>query len=227
MKIWNHPVWRRWTLACGAGEFLGIGVAGMLAFAYLQWVGEPETGWEKTGQILIGILAGMFEGFILATFQWHILGKLFPSLPARMWIGYTMLVAVLGWILGMVYPTFFSSGQQAQGVPIEPPFALVIAGAAAMGLILGALFGWFQWLAFRKYVRRTNKWIRANAFGWLVGMIWIFACATWPDEESSLTIILLAGSLGGILAGLSVGSITGLYLLKILQDQPPLPQSTT
>lgn len=218
MTSWKSAIWRKWTLACGTGEFLGIGIAGVLAFLYIQVVGEPETLLTQFGQLFIALLAGAFEGFILATFQLRILQRCFPQLPRVVWIRYTMAVAMLGWLLGMIYPTFFAPGSLQEEAVSEPPLLLILGGAAAMGLTLGALFGWFQWLAFRRYVPHTRIWILANALGWMLGMALIFLFATMPDEQTPPVWILLSGFTGGLLGGLSVGAITGLFLLRILDQ---------
>lgn len=218
MTSWKSALWRRWTLACGTGEFLGIGIAGVSMFLYIQLVGEPDTQPAQFGQLLTALLAGAVEGFILATFQLRVFRECLPQLPRMVWIRYTMAVAMLGWLLGMIYPTFFASGPVQAGSVPEPPLLLILGGAAAMGLTLGALFGWFQWLAFRAYVPHTRIWILANALGWMVGMVLIFLFATMPDEQTPAVWILLSGFAGGLLGGLSVGAITGLFLLHILDQ---------
>ena len=46
-------------------------------------------------------------------------------------------------------------------------------------------------------------------------MFWIFLAASIPDASTPLMLVVGMGAAGGILAGLSVGAITGLFLLHI------------
>jgi hypothetical protein len=63
-------------------------------------------------------------------------------------------------------------------------------------------------------------WIPANALGWAVGMVFIFLGASWPDASTGWPLILLAGGLSGIAGGLSVGVVTGFFLLRIARSAP-------
>jgi len=84
-----------------------------------------------------------------------------------------------------------------------------------LGLLLGSIFGLFQWFSLRKYAIRSYTWITANAIGWAIGLGWIFLFASIPSENSSLAFNILMGIIAGILAGLSVGAVTGYFLDKL------------
>lgn len=50
-------------------------------------------------------------------------------------------------------------------------------------------------------------------------MLLIFSFATIPDEDTTLAFNVVMGICGGVLAGLSVGVVTGLFLLR-MQEAP-------
>ena len=217
--MFRNPIWRRWTLACAAGEIIGIGGAALLATAHLLLLGEPETTDQKLLQLVFMMAAGFVEGSLLGWFQWRVLGKIFPALPSKSWISYTVAVAVIGWFLGMLPSLFlFDTGPAVEVPAEEPSLYLVLGFALLMGLCLGGLFGLFQWLSFKKYVQHTTSWIWANMLGWGVAMMVIFLAATWPDVDTPKIWVVVSGIVGGLLAGLSVGAITGVYLLRIIRN---------
>jgi hypothetical protein len=56
-------------------------------------------------------------------------------------------------------------------------------------------------------------------WGWGLGITWIYLAATLPDETTPIAVTVLLGAMAGVLAGLSVGAITGLYLKARLQGK--------
>ncbi|WP_128543236.1 LapA family protein [Larkinella soli] len=212
--------WKTWALSCALGELLGIGAAGAIAVAFNHLLGEPGTTAGKALNMAVMVSAGVLEGSLLGWFQWRVLRLRFPRIPAREWISYTVFVAAGGWLLGMAIPLFFSANNPTQKPLAEPPLAVVLLMSMLMGLILGGLFGAVQWLVFRKYARNTFRWIYANALGWSVGMLWIFVAATLPDARTPGGTIIVLGIIGGILAGLSVGGVTGWFLKRIVAENP-------
>jgi uncharacterized integral membrane protein len=211
--------WLKWTIFCALGELLGIGIAGGIAFVVNTTIGEPETFLTKLLVLLVMLLAGCIEGFLLGTFQWHVLQERFRKIPKREWVFYTVLVAVIGWFLGMLPSLFIISGntnsvQDTTTIDFEHPLLLALLSVAS-GLVLGAVFGLFQWFVLKKYVHKAYKWITANALGWGLGLGWIYLFASFPNENTSLIFNILTGISGGLLAGLSVGAVTGAFLLRL------------
>lgn len=216
MEYTDAHYFRRWTLACAAGELLGIGAAGAIAYLHLRWMGEPGTDAARWLNWGVMVLAGCLEGTILGWFQWNTLRLRYPTLPAPHWIGITVLVAALGWAFGMAIPLFWTGDPPAGAVPPPEPSALATyLMASGFGLLIGAVFGLFQWLVLRGYAQRSPRWILANAFGWALGLGFIYLAASLPLAGSSLWISALLGASGGILAGLSVGAVTGRFLLSM------------
>ena len=206
--------WLRWTAVCGLGEFLGIGVAAGIGFGVVMTLGEPDTLGEKLFIILTAIVSGIIEGLVTGWLQWWVLREKFAAVKAKDWLFYTALGAATGWILGMTPPTFLMGQGGATPVP-EFSSALIALLAAGAGLVLGALFGFFQWLELRKHTVQAARWIPANAIAWTIGLAIIYLGASMPTAETALAMVILIGTVSGLLAGLSVGAITGLFLIKL------------
>lgn len=159
----------RWTFNCAMGELAGIGAAGAIAFGVNSSLGEPETIGAKVLVLLAMMGAGLVEGSVLGWMQWRALRHKFGKVKRNEWVLFTALVAVLGWMLGML-PSLFggSAVEDPAAAPSDIDFSdpLVFGMLTiGMGLALGALFGIFQWLVLRKYVAKANRWILANALG--------------------------------------------------------------
>lgn len=212
----RRQFWIKWTINCALGELIGIACAGSIAFLTTMYFGEPETIGIKFLTLFAMIIAGTIEGTVLSLFQWHILVKRISSIPRKEWMLYTIMVAVLGWVIGMTPSLFFvTEDADPQGVPVEPDPVIYYMMSIILGICLGALFGLFQWFVLKKYVKKASRWILANMMGWTLGMFFIFLFASIPDENSSLPFIILSGAIGGILAGVSVGIVTGRTLLSL------------
>ena len=88
-----------------------------------------------------------------------------------------------------------------------------------MGIFLGALFGLFQWIELKRHTSRAGLWILANTLGWTAGLAIIFIGASVPSVETELAVTIVIGTVSGLLAGLSVGAITGLFLIRLPGQQ--------
>jgi len=213
----------RWTFNCAFGELAGIGAAGAIAYLVNTSLGEPETLGLKLFVLFAMMLAGAIEGSLLGFFQWRVLKDKFTKVPKWEWIGYTIAIAVLGWFLGMLPSLFFIpsepvSPDQSAGINLEQP-VLYIGLSVAAGLVLGALFGLFQWFSLRKYAQKAWKWILANALGWGLGLAWIYIVAALPPEGNPIYVNVGLGITGGVLAGLSVGAVTGRFLISMRERE--------
>ena len=215
-------LWRDWTLSCAAGELIGIGVAAGVATLLLLTIGEPETGAERWGVLVAMVGAGAIEGTAIGFFQWRVLRRPFPGISARAWVGTTVAVAVIGWFLGMLPSTLAAPNVAAQD-PFDPPLWMTALLATFTGLGAGLVFGLAQWGVLRRHARNASSWIVANALGWGLALAWIYAAAALPAEGASLGTVIAIGSAGGILAGLSVGAVTGGFLLQIVRGETGRP----
>lgn len=214
--------WRKWTLACAAGNLLGTGVAAVTAVGLYHWMGQPETPGQKFQVLLCMMLAGVLQGAVLGGFQWRVLRIKFQAMPASSWVGATVAVAVLGWLMGMIPALFFMGNQAVPPNPgyQEPALILIAMGALALGLIFGAIFGLVQWLVFQRYAKESVLWVTGNSLGWGLAMMIVFLTASLLDETTPPLLTIVSGLLGGLLGGLAIGAITGIYLKKIIASNP-------
>lgn len=94
--------WLLWTLACCAGESLGIGVAAAIGCLHLAFLGEPQAAWHRVLLVAAMVPAGTIEGLVTGSFRWSVLRKRFARLRARNWLMFTALGAATTWLLGMI-----------------------------------------------------------------------------------------------------------------------------
>jgi len=215
----------RWTLYCGLGELIGIGFAAAVAVGFNQLMGEPVTWPQKVVVLSAMVLAGTVEGCATGYLQWRALRPHIPALGLRAWIVALAAPAVVFWVLGMLPSTLIAGQVVAASAPsaspeLPAPVWVLAVGFVVFSLIGGAVIGWSQWLVLRRHeglhLRGTTRWIGANALGWTLGLILIFAAATWPDEQTPVWLIVTSGVVGGLLGGLAVGAVTGLALRRML-----------
>ncbi len=211
--------WKKWVKACSAGAFLGIAAATAIAIGYRLLLGEPSGSSDRLLNLFFMLAAGALEGSVLAYFQYRLIGKIFPEIAWKQWLAYTIAAAVTAWMLGIL-PSLFLTGNGATDPSLEPAPLVYYSMAALMGLLLGALFGYFQWLPLKGLRKEAMLWIPANALSWAAGMMFIFLGASWPDASMGWPLTLLAGALSGIAGGLSVGVVTGFFLLRIARSAP-------
>ena len=93
-------LYRDWVLSCALGEFIGIGLAGIVATIMIAQVGEPQSPAEAWGGYAVMVAVGAVEGSAIGFFQWRVLRRIFPAMKARHWVGATLAVAVLGGLVG-------------------------------------------------------------------------------------------------------------------------------
>ncbi|MDD5126791.1 MAG: hypothetical protein PHR43_01640 [Dehalococcoidales bacterium] len=209
----RHSYWLKWTFACGAGELIGIGVAAGIWMLHLRLFGEPQTLPWQLLLILVMILAGIIEGSVTGAFQWWVLKQRFAILKTRNWLFVTALGAAVAWLLGMLPSTFLSQPDTADMVKMAVwQTALLSLG---MGIVLGAVFGAFQWLELKKHTPDAARWIPANLLAWMAGLLVIFLGAALPTADTALPVIIAIGAAAGLLGGLAVGAITGLFLVQL------------
>jgi hypothetical protein len=89
--------------------------------------------------------------------------------------------------------------------------------AAAMGLALGPLLGWAQWLVLRRHVRGAGPWIWANAAAWAVGMPIVFLGAGNAPPAGLVAVPFVLAVLAA--AGAAVGAVHGAVLVRLVRDR--------
>lgn len=208
-------LWREWIYSCALGELLGIGVAAIFAVLIYRAVGEPDTLSEKLVTLFAMVFAGSLEGLSVGFFQWRVLRRKFNEITVSSWLTATVAVAAFGWFAGMLYPTFFAASELSQTETSEMPAYLTALFAAVFGIAVGAVFGGAQWIVLRLHARNAAQWILGNSLGWAAALVWIYLAASLPSAETPMAITAVIGAGAGILAGLSVGAITGIFLLRL------------
>jgi len=121
----------------------------------------------------------------------------------------------------MIPSTVLSLGADSGGAgaaPAEPSNAVVLGLAFCMGLVLGPVLGFVQWLVLRRFVSHAALWMPANGVAWAFGMVVIF---TGIDPAISggfgfLSVAIVALTLA--CAGAVVGAIHGLALVWLLRS---------
>ena len=200
--------YRRWIVACTAGELVGIGVATSAALAINTLIGEPRSLGIRLLTLATFAAVGAVEGTALAGFQWRVLRTRLPRLRAAEWIGVTVGLAVAGWIVGMT-PSLFMS-QEPTAAQEEPGLMLVLLMAALAGAGAGICFGAAQWFILRRHAERAARWIWIHVPAWALAMAAIFLGASLPTIEWSAWSIAFTGATGGLLGGILLGAVTGI-----------------
>lgn len=204
--------YRRWTVACAAGELVGIGVAAGAALTINALIGEPQSLTDRLLTLATFAAVGAVEGFALAVFQWRVLCTRLPRLRAGEWIGVTVALAAMGWIVGMTPSLFIAHTATTQA---EPGLGVVLFIASIAGAGAGLCFGAAQWFILRRHAEHSSRWVWIHVPAWALAMSAIFLGASLPDSESPVWFIALAGATGGTLGGLLLGAVTGLVARQL------------
>jgi hypothetical protein len=212
-------LWLRWVLANAIGEAVGLGITSLVGAVVILSGGASRGVLTTMGTTVLAVLAGtLVEGTVVGTAQWLVLRRPLPRLRWRTWAAATGAGAFLAWTLGMIPSTVLSLGAGSGGgePQAEPSEILVYGLAFLMGLVLGPVLGFAQWLALRRYVRGAALWMPANALAWAFGMVVIFVGID-PAIGGGLGLRSVA-ILGFTLAcaGAVVGAIHGLALVRLL-----------
>lgn len=195
-----------WVVACAGAEAIGLGAA---AAATRLGEGRPDGA-----ALALVIGGGLVEGTALGGLQATVLGRAFPRLRRLRYVAATVLVAGLGWAAASA-PGVLGGGSADR----TPPLALVLLGAAALGLVMGVVLGGVQAGALRGAVRHPWRWVGANAAAWPLTMALTFAGATAPGGTWPTSSVVLLGLATGAVAGTALGLVTGWFLPAL--DGPP------
>lgn len=213
-------LWIRWVFANAVGEAAGLGMTALVGIAVIVNVGEGTGVLATLALAALAILAGaVIEGTAVGTAQWSVLRSPLPLMRWRTWVVATAAGAFVAWTLGMIPSIVLSLGEEPGGGVTEPGDAAVFGLAFLMGLVLGPVLGFAQWLVLRRFVRRAALWIPANALAWAFGMLVIFAGVDLAVSSGSgpMTVVILAVTLA--CAGAVVGAVHGLALVWLLRSR--------
>jgi len=156
--------------------------------------------------LAIIVLGGLVEGAALGALQGWWLARRFPGVSRMSWLVVTIVVAGLGWAAASL------PGLGASSTGGEPPLALVVLGALALGAVMGALLGTAQALVLRTHVRHPWRWVSISALAWAPAMAIIFTGAMLPDASWPTPAVVVLGSATGIVAGAVLGGVSALRI---------------
>lgn len=174
---------------------------------------------DPAGMVLavsLVVTGGLVEGVVVGVWQSLALRQLLGRTGRLRWVVATVAVAGFGCAAGSV-PSVL--GNQSE-TPAQPSWPLILAGAAGLGLVMGAVLGLVQALVIRGRVEHAFRWVSISAVGWAPAMMVIFAGASAPSASWHAAAVVGFGSVTGALAGFTLGVVTGL-LLPGLSGQPP------
>jgi hypothetical protein len=222
-RVWSErSLWLRWVFANAVGEALGLGMTALIGATIVSSLEGGTSALATLALAAIAVLAGTFvEGTVVGTAQWWALSGPLPGMQWRTWAVATGVGAFLAWLLGMVPSTVLSLGAGSGGAssaPTEPSNMVVLGLAFLMGLVLGPVLGFAQWLVLRRFVSHAALWMPANALAWAFGMAVIFASID-PAISGGfglLSVVILGLTLA--CAGAVVGAIHGLALVWLLRS---------
>jgi hypothetical protein len=211
---WN--LWLRWVAANAVGEMVGLGLTFTAGIGLFLGI-EPQNLIQVFLFAGLATATGVIEGFVIGLAQWLVLRRVKPGITRRAWITATLAGALMAWFLGSLPSSL--AGQQAQTTSTgnagleEPAFALLLVMAAGMGLALGLVLAFPQWLVLRKHTQRAIWWLPANSVAWAAGMPIVFAAVGWAYDAGSLWkgVLVMAVSLWA--TGVVVGAIHGIALV--------------
>lgn len=212
--------YRRWVWANGWSELAGLGGSLLLAWLGSQVLSLNESSLVVVlGSVLAAVVLGTFlEGVVVGFAQARVLRHRLSNLAPRAWIIATAVGAATAWLLGMLPSAMTGLASSAEAPPpetFEGPLQYVLA--AALGLVLGPILGLPQWVVLRRHIPGAGWWIGANALAWAVGMPLVFLGMGLLSEEATILQIIATVLTSCLAAGLSVGAIHGLVLVRLLR----------
>jgi deazaflavin-dependent oxidoreductase (nitroreductase family) len=206
----ERAAYRRWLVATSLGELAGFAV--------------PTTVWGLTAIVRLGdraalvpvIAAGAGEGALLGYAQSLALRRELPALDRRAWVRATAAAAGVSWAIGMAPSTFH---EELSPWPAPLLAVLAIVGGSVMLCSIGAA----QAMILRRHVVRAERWIVANAAGWLAGLpIPFVALGLAPEDPPALRAGIAVAA--GAAMGVTVAAVTGVTLVRLLRrprTRPP------
>lgn len=204
-------MYKRWVLVCTAGELVGFGGIPVLGGAIALWVTAGiEARLQSVILYIVAVIGGFGEGAVLAWFQLRVLRTCLPDLNASRWILATGSAASIAWMLGLLAPTLndlFGLSAQMQLVIWIPAGVLILLS-----------IGMAQAIVLRGIVARPQRWIAANAAGWLLGLPWTFVLPALLPETAAVAVWITTFVVAGVLMGLTVGLITGKTVVRFERE---------
>jgi hypothetical protein len=197
---------RSWVVACASAEAVGMTAAAGAARFATSLTDRGATHANAWGLTVV-VLGGLVEGTALGWLQARALGGVLGPTGRRRWLFLTLLVAGIGWAAASSPAALAGSDTGDQ-----PLLLLVLLGAAALGVVMGAVLGAAQASTLRNQVRHPWRWVTGSTAGWTVAMPVIFLGATSVGASWPWWLVVPAGTLTGLVAGSALGVVSGPFL---------------
>jgi hypothetical protein len=201
----------RWVVAFVAGEIVGFGLAVTLGFTTAPAIDQLPSAPAFIVTIAVAALAGVIEGGVVGWAQWTVARHLLPTVREWDWIQATAGGGAVAWAIGMTLGISLSFEH-------EPPWLVVTVVAAALGVLVGTIFGVAQWTVLRHHVAGAGRWIIANAVAWAVGIAVAFGGIGAVPNGAPLGTFILAGMATGAVMALLPAFATGVTLLRLARE---------
>jgi len=193
---------------CTLGELIGFGGLPVLGAAIFLLL---SAGMDSTNQAIllyaVAVLGGLGEGTVLALFQLRVLIRTLPGLNPRHWIFATAVAAAIAWAVGMLAPTL----DEVIGISPGIQIAIWIPASLLILLSIGVAQAW----VIRRLVNNPVSWVIGNSLAWLAGLPWTFALPALLPDGAPIAWWVTTFVVAGILMGLSVGLVTGVFLMRL------------
>jgi len=209
----------KWIVANSVGELLGLGATFLIGAGLFAGLSDaPGIGPALLTAALM-TATGALEGVIVGLAQWIVLGRAIVGIPRRSWVVATAIGGVVAWLFGSIPMTLARlSADAGASTAQEPPQAMVLLMASAMGLVAGVVLSAAQWISFRRQVPRAWRWLPANAIAWAAGMPLIFAGIDLAQKLASRLMVVVVMGVTIALAGSVVGAIHGVALVVLVAE---------
>ncbi|PFG41189.1 hypothetical protein ATJ97_3737 [Georgenia soli] len=221
----------RWVGLCAAAEAVGMTAAATAARVGASLAHGPTGAAGAWGVVVLG---GLVEGTAIGLAQAAALRPLVRGLRVGRFVAVTVAVAGLGWAAASA-PSVLATDDGAAG----PPLAVVLGGAAGLGLVMGAVLGTAQAAVLRpttapvdqrgaatavrpgaatasgpltaqaRDVARPWRWVGVSAAAWTPAMVVVFAGAQAAPASWPTGSVALLGTATGALAGAVLGAVCG------------------
>jgi hypothetical protein len=202
---WNSfGLWEHWVLQSAIAQIIGLAIVGIASIAV------SRMGYIRGTFTFIGILEGIVLGFT----QWLVLRRYIRH--STRWIFATVIGGLFAWFTGLtisVLMAFAFAG--ASGNDVNMAF---IQGLILLGMGIGGVLGFCQWLVIRTQIRYGIWWVFANAIAWSFGLLVAYFGVGAIEEKSTIQTALTTVTTGAIM-GVVIGSITGITLIWLLKPR--------
>ncbi|HEY3429784.1 MAG TPA: hypothetical protein VGK39_03840 [Cyclobacteriaceae bacterium] len=200
------------------GELFGIGVAAAIARLLFLNIPSESPIPESALTVIILIIAGIAEGFIIGYIQWRSLSKLVPGFNQLLWMFVTIFSTLAGWLFilppGIMFVAFLS---KISLISVSNS----VLYTALIGMAFGGMIGIPQFFIIMKYFKNAGVWILSNTLGWMISFLIIYSAILIFQHTTyfieNFLLIVAACILSGLVQGLVMG--TSLHFLMSIRKE--------